>query len=306
MLISTPPQTPGVTVYRTPNGQRAMLAWYDACLAALPVPCESLTVPTRHGETHLLACGPADAPPLVLLHGTEGSALSWRHQIAALSAAHRVYALDVIGSAGKSAPVRPDYDGAGYAEWLADVLDALQLDAATFIGISNGCWLIFKLAALAADRIRRAVLLSVNGMVPVRFPFHLARYRLADTLRNLAADYLLTRTLVRRAYLLSVPPGQPLDEHEIEWLYVLARHYHFKYPPGRLSDDDQRLLTAPTLLLMGERDLFFDRRAAIAQARRVLPGLRRAEILPGAGHGMIIDRPAVVNARILDFLHETA
>lgn len=282
-----------------------MLAWYDACLAALPVACESLTVPTRYGETHLLACGPTDAPPLVLLHGTEGTALSWRHQIADLSAAHRVYALDVIGSAGKSAPIRPAYDGSAYAEWLSDVLDALRLDAATFVGISNGCWLIFKLAALASERIRRAVLLSVNGMVPVRFPFHLARYRLADSLRNLAADHLLSPTLVRRAFLLSIPRGQTVDEHEVEWFYVLARHYRFAYPPGRLGDDIQRLLTAPSLLLMGERDLFFDRRAAVAQARRVLPGLRGAEILSGVGHGMIIDHPRLVNAHILAFLEAT-
>lgn len=302
MIISSLPYVP---VYRTSDGQRAMLAWYDACLAALPVACESLTVPTRHGETHLLACGPADAPPLVLLHGTEGTALSWRHQLADLSAAHRVYALDIIGSAGKSAPVRPEYDGSDYAEWLAGVLDALHLNAATFVGISNGCWLMFKLAALAPERIRRAILLSVNGMVPVRFPFFLARYHLTDTLRNLAADHLITRSLVRRAFLLTVPRGQPIDEHEIEWFYVLARHYRFKYPPGCLSSEEQRRLTAPSMLLMGQRDHFFDRRAALAQARRVLPGLRRAEILPGVGHGMIIDRPALVNSRILAFLRDT-
>lgn len=306
MFISTPIQPADASVYRTLEGQRAMLAWYDACLAALPVTCDSRTVSTRHGDTHLLVCGPEDAPPLVLLHGTEGSALSWRHQLADLSAAHRVYALDIIGSAGKSAPTRPAYDGAGYAEWLADVLDALGLDAATFVGISNGCWLIFKLAALAPRRIRRAVLLSVNGMVPVRFPFHLARYRAADALRTVAADHLLTPALVRRAFVVSMPRGQQVDEHEVGWFYVLARHYRFKYPPGRLSDDDQRRLAAPAMLLMGERDLFFDRRAALAQARRVLPDLRRAEILPGVGHGMIIDRPALVNTRILSFLRETA
>lgn len=305
MIISS--ATPlSVPIYRTSDGQQAMLAWYDACLAALPVACESLTVPTRYGETHLLACGPADAPPLILLHGTEGTALSWRHQFADLSATYRVYALDVIGSAGKSAPVRPEYNSAAYAEWLADVLDALQVDSATFIGISNGCWLIFKLAALAPERIHRVVLLSVNGMVPVRFPFHLARYRFADALRNLAGDYLITRPLVRRAFMRTVRSGQVVDEHEIEWFYVLARHYRFAYPPGRLHDDDQRLLTAPSLLLMGERDLFFDRRAAIAQARRILPGLRHAEILPGVGHGMIIDHPALVNAHILAFLHDGA
>lgn len=293
-------------VYRTDAGYRAMMAWYDACLAHLTVPCEALTVPTRYGETHLLACGAGDAPPVLLLHGTEGNALSWRYQLPALAARFRVYALDIIGSAGRSAPTRPPYGGAGYAKWLEDVLDALAVPRAAFVGISNGCWLIWKLAARAPRRISRAVLLSANGLVPVRFPFTLARYHAADLLRTHVASRFLTPALVRRAFQRTLAPGAAVDEEEVEWLYLLLKFYRFVYPPGALPDAAQRLLTAPALLLMGERDLFFDGRAALAQARRTLANLHDAQILPGASHGMILDSPAAVNARMLDFLYDAA
>jgi len=293
-------------VYRTDAGYRAMMAWYDACLTHLPVPCEALTVPTRYGETHLLACGDGDAPPVLLLHGTEGNALSWRYQFPALAARFRVYALDIIGSAGRSAPTRPAYGGAGYAEWLEDVLDALAIHGAAFIGISNGCWLIWKLAARAPQRISSAVLLSANGLVPVRFPFTLARYHAADLLRTHVASRFLTPVLVRRAFQRTLAPGIDVDEDEVEWLYLLLKFYRFVFPPGVLPDAAQARLTAPALLLMGERDLFFDGRAALAQAHRTLTNLRGAQVLPSAGHGMIIDSPTAVNARILEFLYDAA
>lgn len=291
-------------VYRTDAGWRAMMAWYDASLARLPIPYEALTVRTRHGETHLLACGSEGAAPVLLLHGTEGSALSWRYQLAALAARSRVYALDIIGSAGRSAATRPPYHGAGYGEWLEDVLDALSLPKAAFVGISNGCWLIWKLAARAPERISRAALLSANGLVPVRFPFTLARYRAADLLRTHVASRFLTPALVRRAFQRTLLPGAAVDEDEVEWLYLLLKHYRFVYPPAVLPDAVQAHLSAPSLLLMGARDLFFDARAALAQARRILPNLQQAEILPDASHGMLIDTPAAVNERLVRFLYE--
>ncbi|HLZ23413.1 MAG TPA: alpha/beta hydrolase [Ktedonobacterales bacterium] len=293
-------------VYRSDAGQRAMMRWYDTCLTHLPAPYEALTVPTRHGETHLIARGPDNAPPVLLLHGTEGSALSWRYQLSALATRFRCYALDIIGSAGRSAPTRPTYDGAGYAEWLEDVLNALSLRQAAFVGISNGCWLIWKLAARAPERISRAVLLSANGLVPVRFPFTLARYRAADLLRTHIASRILTPTLIRHTFQRALPPGAVVDDDEAEWFYLLLKHYRFVYPPGVLPDATQALLTAPTLLLMGERDPFFNGRAALAQARRTLANLQHAAIVPGAGHGMILDSPDLVNGRILEFLQAAA
>src|SRR5258708_5742418 len=95
-----------ITAYSSEAGYRAMMRWYAATLASSAVPYESITVATRFGETHLLAAGPTAAPPVVLLHGMEGSGLSWKPQVTQLATAFRTYALDILGSCGKSAPVR--------------------------------------------------------------------------------------------------------------------------------------------------------------------------------------------------------
>jgi hypothetical protein len=53
------------TIYKSPKGYKTLMAFYEANLERWPVPYECLTVPTRHGETHLIASGPPDAPDRV-------------------------------------------------------------------------------------------------------------------------------------------------------------------------------------------------------------------------------------------------
>ncbi|MCB0188564.1 MAG: hypothetical protein KDE31_30045, partial [Caldilineaceae bacterium] len=57
-------------IYRTPEGGAEILAFYEQLLTQWPVPHTRLTVPTRHGNTFVIASGAESAPPLVLIHGT--------------------------------------------------------------------------------------------------------------------------------------------------------------------------------------------------------------------------------------------
>ena len=295
--------------YTCEAGYAAMMDWYAAGLVNSAVPYESITVPTRYGDTHLLAAGPTDAPPVVLLHGMEGTGLSWEPQTAVLHTAFRVYALDIMGSCGKSAPVRLSHENAAYAEWLEDVMTELRLERASFVGISNGSWRVMKFATQAPERIEKAVLMSVNGLVPVRFPYRLARYVERDAVRTVVEGVtgrVLTRDLVRLwASLFVVPRGVQPDPQELEWFYLLAKYYRYRFPPGPVGDDDLRMLAAPTLVMMGQHEHFFDIHAAIGRARRLLPDLRAGEIIPGVGHNMATDNPDLVNARIMRFLQHT-
>ena len=292
------------SAFTSAAGYDAMRAWYAACEEHASVPVESLAVPTRYGETHLLAAGPAAAPPVVLLHGTEGTALSWRYQLRELASDFRLYALDIIGSAGKSAAARPPYVGPAYAEWLADVLDGLGLERASFAGMSNGSWIIVKLAALDPHRIARAALISVNGLAPIRPIYHVTRVMEWQAIRAPLGAFtgrVLTRQRVRAVMAAATPKGVAIDPDEVEWFYLLARHYRFRFPPPPLRDDELKQLTAPALVLMGERDQFFPVRAVIRRAQALLPDLRAAEVISGVGHNLAMEQPPLVNARLRRF-----
>jgi hypothetical protein len=93
--------------FRTAAGEAQYMAAYDATLALWATPYQSLHVPTQWGYTHVVACGPTGAPPLVLLHGMSLSATMWFPNAPVWGREHRLYAVDTLGSAGKSVAARP-------------------------------------------------------------------------------------------------------------------------------------------------------------------------------------------------------
>ncbi|HEX8996457.1 MAG TPA: alpha/beta hydrolase [Ktedonobacterales bacterium] len=296
------------SLFSTAGGHAAMMRWYEHALEHAQIAYESIVVPTRFGESHLIAAGPKDAPPLVLLHGMEGNAASWRHQLVGLEGHFRLYALDIIGSAGKSVPTRLSHDNDDHAKWLGDVLTALNIEQANLAGISNGSWLVLKFAAYAPQRVARAALMSASGIVPVRFPYNLARVidgPVMSAMKDVLAGALLTRDMVRRAVSGTYVANAEADPQEIEWFYLLAKYYRFRFPPGPVTDAELASLTAPTLLMMGEDERFFPVHAVIERAHRFMPQVV-TEIVQGVGHNMCTDNPTLINARLRDFFTEPA
>ena len=104
-----PAAKPSVPIpFKTPEGEAAYLAAYDAAMKLWPVPYEEMEIPSRFGMTHVVASGPRDAPPLVLLHGYWATLTMWTPNIADFSKDYRVYAIDVMGQPSKSIPDEPD------------------------------------------------------------------------------------------------------------------------------------------------------------------------------------------------------
>ena len=93
--------------FRSPEGEAAYMEAYEASLELWTVPYESMDVTSRFGRTHLVVCGPVEAPPLVLLHSFFSSLTNWAYNIADLSRHYRVYAPDMMGQPSKSIRVKP-------------------------------------------------------------------------------------------------------------------------------------------------------------------------------------------------------
>jgi hypothetical protein len=64
-------------VFRSAEGARAVHGLYRAVLDRWPVPLTEYRLPTREGETFVIACGDERAPPVVLLHGSQANAAAW-------------------------------------------------------------------------------------------------------------------------------------------------------------------------------------------------------------------------------------
>jgi len=104
-----------------------------------------------------------EGPPVVLLHGFPELAFSWRHQLPALAAAgFRAIAPDQRGYGQSDVPA--DVRDYRIEELIADIhglLDALELDSATFVGHDWGALVLWQMAMRAPERIDRLVILNI-------------------------------------------------------------------------------------------------------------------------------------------------
>ena len=192
------------SIYKSPAGEKAVMALYDNVLADYwPAPYKALNIPTRHGDTFVIANGEESAPALVLLHGAGSNSAIWAGDVAVYSRQHRVYAVDLLGEPGKSASNRPAWDSPAYAEWLEDVFDALKLERAALLGVSQGGWTALKFATYQPERVAKLVLLCPGGIVPDRTSFYIRFlksrfwYAIGDRTMGLSLTCTYSLTILR-------------------------------------------------------------------------------------------------------------
>jgi pimeloyl-ACP methyl ester carboxylesterase len=265
--------------YRSAAGEAAVRERYLELLGQWPVPYEELRVPTREGETFVVACGPVDGPPVLLLQGSGANAAMWRRDIAVWAEDFRVYAVDVIGEPGLSAPSRPPLASGAYAGWLDDVLDRLGLSRASLVGVSLGGWLALDYAIRRPDRVERLVLLSPSGIGRAKLGILVKAVLLAPLGR------WGRRRLLRSA--VGAAPGAPGPADDVvlgEFALLIFAHFRPRREVVPIFPDEAlRRVTAPMLVIVGERDAMLDSNGT---ARRLAQAVPHAQVrlLPAAGH----------------------
>jgi pimeloyl-ACP methyl ester carboxylesterase len=201
----------------------------------------------------------------------------WMGDIAAWAAHFRVFAIDVIGDAGLSAPSRPPYESDAHALWLDDVMRGLSISRASCVGISNGGWLALDYATRRPDRVESLVVLCPGGVVRSRNILLWALPLLL--LGNWGARKVRERILGRM-------PANASKAHQAfaDFVALIFRNLRPRTKrPTLFTDDALRRLGMPVLAILGGKDVIFDSAAIKQRLERLLP---EADIrtIPEAGH----------------------
>jgi pimeloyl-ACP methyl ester carboxylesterase len=287
------------SAFKTPEGEARFLAAYDAAMRLWPVPCEEIDVASRFGTTHAVISGPKTAPPLVLLHGHTATLTMWSPNIAAFSHDHRVYAIDVMGQPGRSRPDEPICNAADFVSWLTATLDALNLDRIFLVGMSFGGWLALNYAIAAPHRVRKLVLLSPGGLLPMVRQF---------SARGALMVAVPTRLTVN-SFFRWLGFTDPAYANTLELMYLGLKHFRApvqtaRVMPAVISDEALRSMKVPTLLLIGDQEVISDPARALERARRLIPEFE-GELVPGCRHDMCSSQHQIVDARVVEFLEKT-
>lgn len=245
--------------------------------------------------------------PILLLHGGMLDLRMWDAQFAFLAQRHHVTRYDMRGS-GRSELSPSDLPYVPYLD-IYNLLRALDTPSrATLIGLSGGARAAIDFAIGYPDYVRRLVLVS-PGMSGYSFidPWTLeqnGQLRQALVQQDLAAA--IERFVVmwtdgpRRA------PQQvdPAVRASVAQMVALALPQSGQVPRfaeldppaiGRLAE-----IQAPTLLVLGDQDTD-DIHAIGDMLFAQVPDVRR-EIVPGAGHMLVMEQPERFNQLLVDFL----
>jgi len=249
---------------------------YDAVLAQWPVPVDVIELESEYGTTRVNACGPASAPPLVLLPGGGATSTVWFANVAALSTNHRVYAIDVICDQGRSvASGTPVNSEPSLMAWLDTVFDGLQISEAALCGHSYGSWIALRYALHEQSRVSKLALLDPTQCF--------AGFRPIFLLRAVPVMLLPSpeRSLANVAWETS---GAELDPAWLALIAAGAASSRPKYVPANPAKPDElRTLTLPVLLLLAGRTKAHSIARVEAKARAGISNLT-VSTLPEATH----------------------
>ena len=237
-------------------------------------------------------------PLMVFVHGAGNDQTVWQLQTRYFAHhGYRVCAVDLPGHGGSQGP--PPDSITGYADWLERLVDLLGADDLTLVGHSMGSLIAIEFASRRP--LTALCLLGPSSAMAVH-PDLLAAAKADD---HLAYELITGWSVSRRAQVGGhATPGAWLSGGQLRLLE--------RSQPGVLASDlaacanydraieAARHVKAPTLLLVGERDLM----TRPASVPALTAGFANATTvtLPGVGHSIMSEAPDAVIDTIDRFL----
>jgi pimeloyl-ACP methyl ester carboxylesterase len=247
----------------------------------------------------------------LFIHGVFLTADLWRHQLEGLADIRRCIAVDLLAHGGSSCGTDGELTMERQVGMILDLLDCLGLDAVDLVGNDTGGAIAQLVATRAPERVRTLTLTNCdthdNWPPPAFAPIRdMARDgMLADALGALGSDPAAARSALasglERPDDLSddtvrgffAPFAGPSARAEAIQGYVAGMDNAVTVA---IRDDLARLL-APTLIVWGTADEFFDVTWADWLAETI-PGTVRSVALEGAKLFFPIERPAELNREL--------
>jgi len=277
-------------------------------VSVLTEPQTSRTVETPSGTIHFNEAGPADAPVIVLLHGSGAGATGWSNfkgQLEYLSERYRVIAPDMPGW-GDSAPAT--YEQRNHPTTVIEILDALGIEKAALVGNSMGGATSLKVTADHPERVTHLITLG-SGAPGARlflpgggpsegYKLLLAAYRDASPEQmQKFVDVFCFDARFRTPELARERSERALahPEHLANFIAGIGRPRR-----GTASEEEMAGITVPTLLIHGRDD-------------RVVPyenGLKLCALIPDSrlvvfnqcGHWAQVEKADEFNRLLDDFV----
>lgn len=251
----------------------------------------------------LFAQRQGEGPPLLLLHGLGADHQDWREVMPHLTGRYRVVAPDLRGCGASPRGPGP------YTPWqMARDIEALMraegITHAPVVGHSMGGAVAMSLALLAPERVSRLVIANSVPSFRPRRPRELGEIALRLLMIALLGPRRLGALMARRNFprpeqsaLRALVEARSARNKRCVYMASLLALTRWSVRP-RLQE-----ITMPALVIASERDY-----VPVDDVRRFAEALPdgRFEMVPGAHHGLPLERGALFAELLRDFLDAPA
>ena len=239
--------------------------------------------------------GAGDA--LIMVHGLGGTSNSWHPQVALLARSFRVIRLDLEGS-GRS-PAKGKTSIASFARDIATLMKKRQIKSAHLVGHSMGTIVCQHIAAKAPASVKSLALLGPLAQPPQ--PARGAIRERAPAARKEGKNPN-SHKLVQIATTAENNTQRPrvaAQVRNVDLAPTLLEVAGVAEALAAAKSADLAKIKCPTLLITGDEDAV----APPAAVQKLGQAIKRAKvvILSGCGHWTPLEKPAEVNAALMNF-----
>src|ERR671918_170992 len=269
------------------------------------------TITTKDG-TEIYYKDWGEGPVVTFSHGWPLSADAWDGQMLFLvQNGFRVVAHDRRGH-GRSSQASSRNDMDGYADDLAAVIEALDLNDATLVGHSTGGGEVARyIGRYGTKRVAKAALIAAVPPVMVKSatnPEGLPIEVFDDMRSNLMKDRSQFYKDLAIAFYGANREGVKVSKGILDqvWLWSMQTGLKNAYESSKAFSEtnfteDLKKFDVPTLVMHGEDDQIVPVKDAAKKSARLIKGAKEI-YYPGAPHGITATHQDQVNADLLAFL----
>lgn len=237
-----------------------------------------IRIDTSFGYTNILETGPDKEIPVIILHGAMSGAAFALGELCDLPVNRKIYAVNIPGQSTEAEQVRLMFGSGEYAKWMSEILEALKIERACFVGISWGGSVALELIKDAPNLVNSLLLVVPGSIVktPILKTFFslglpMLKYRIFPTIENRdkAFQGILTTT----------------DSLWSPYLSDANKHYNidFTVPPiiDAKSIEDFR---GPVFVIAAGLDIQFPGKKLLERSKKIFPNFKGGHLLVDSKH----------------------
>ena len=270
---------------------------YNEKIKDLQIEYTNIDVDTKFGRTRVVKTGNPNGKTIVMLHGYNAGAPITIEAIKGIVDKYCFYVIETVGQATKSEETIINIKDDSFALWVDEVLQKLDIEKTTIIGISYGAFIAEKLMTYRPQRIENCILVVPSGIVSGNF---------WESTKKLTLPFLIWNITKKekhlRSFLSAFVPVE--DKFLYKMLSTIMKGVKLDTRiPKLLKVKEVKNFNAPVYVITAKNDVYFPGEKIASRSKELFSNLKDVHILESSKHMPSKNTYPIIQQKILEWIN---